>query len=57
MALKKLRAAATVATGSERVDIAPPRRVRAQDFVVAAAVGFSAYLLISLRQLRRGGLL
>ena len=47
MALKKLRRAAAEATGTEPVEMAPLRRVRLQDLVVAAAAAFSAYLLIS----------
>lgn len=47
VALDQLRTSAAEATGSEPVQLAQLRRVRVRDFVITAAVGFSAYLLIS----------
>jgi glycosyltransferase 2 family protein len=47
VALDQLRTEATQATGSEPVELVQLRRVRFRDFVVTAAVAFSAYLLIS----------
>src|SRR5262249_3624735 len=47
VALDELRRGAAQATGSEPVELAQLRRIRARDFVATAAVGFSAYLLIS----------
>jgi glycosyltransferase 2 family protein len=47
VALDQLRTAAAEVTGSEPVELVQLRRIRARDFVITAAVGFSAYLLIS----------
>lgn len=47
MALDELRAAATDAAGTDPVEIVAMRRIRPRDFLVTAAVGFAAYLLIS----------
>ena len=47
VALDRLRSEAADGTGSEPVELAQLRRIRFRDFVVTAAVGFSAYLLIS----------
>jgi glycosyltransferase 2 family protein len=47
VALDRLRADAAQATGSEPVEPAQLRRIRPRDFLITAAVAFSAYLLIS----------
>jgi uncharacterized membrane protein YbhN (UPF0104 family) len=47
VAVDQLRADAARATGSEQVEPMELRRIRAQDFLITAAVAFSAYLLIS----------
>ena len=47
VALKELRTDAAAATGTEPVEVAPMRRIRLRDFVITAAVGFAAYILIS----------
>ena len=45
--LKELRAAAAAATGQEVPELVPMRRVRPQDLLLAAALIFGTYLLIS----------
>jgi len=47
VALGRLRTEAAHVTGSEPVEPAQLRRIRPRDFVVTAAVAFSAYLLIA----------
>jgi uncharacterized membrane protein YbhN (UPF0104 family) len=47
VALDRLRTETAAGTGSKPVELAKLRRIRLRDFVVTAAVAFSAYLLIS----------
>jgi uncharacterized membrane protein YbhN (UPF0104 family)/tRNA A-37 threonylcarbamoyl transferase component Bud32 len=47
VALDRLRTETADGTGSDAVELAQLRRIRFRDFVVTAAVAFSAYLLIS----------
>ncbi len=47
VALGRLRTEASHETGTEQVELVQLRRIRPRDFLVTAAVGFSAYLLIS----------
>lgn len=47
MALDTVRADAAAAAGVKEPEITPMRRINARDFLVTAAVGFAAYLLIS----------
>jgi glycosyltransferase 2 family protein len=47
VALDTVRADAAAAAGVKEPEITPMRRINARDFLVTAAVGFAAYLLIS----------
>jgi uncharacterized membrane protein YbhN (UPF0104 family) len=47
VALKQLRTDAAAAAGTEPAEVAPLGRIRLRDFLVTAAVGLAAYILIS----------